>query len=424
MLYRTKRSAVLASWSLGILVIGFSWLGFVNYAGATDHSIRFDDLEAYARGESPRAQILAQELVKLKGRKEAALQWSNPEVAYDHEGIESSREWQITLHKSFVMPFSHSKHRDGWTDRVRAAELQHDHAVSNLLADIKTGYVRMRLLDAYLSKLAQLEKIVTKASNVAEARHSEGELSGIERHLIQLSALSLDAHRRNALKERSEMSARWHAEIGIPAGDNTNLITPIVYKPVDLAPVEEYVDRLEHRPGSKSLEMLQQALQKQAEAAKPSLIPGVDLYVGYKQSEPELDGFVGGVALSLPIFDRKAGAARQLEAEQRIAQNKLKLFRSRSADEVGTLVNMIEDAQSMLSTFAMRIEEDTSVIGSLFYSYQEGRYTLDTFLNAIQIEVTGSGDYYDQLYNYYHNIFRLEAITGAAIVSFGPQESE
>lgn len=418
MLYRTKRSAALALWSLGILVVGFSWPGFADCAWATDLSIRFDDLEAYAQGESPHAQILAQELVKLKGQRETALQWSNPEVAYDHEGIESSREWQITLHKSFVMPFSHSARRDGWEDRIRAAELQFDQNVLHLLADLKAGYVRMRLLDAYLAKLAQLEKIVTKAANVAEARHSEGEISGIERHLIQLSALSLDAHRRRALYERSEISAGWHATIGVLAGNNANLVTPIVYKPVLLEPRNEYVAQLEQRPGIKSREMLQQALRKHAEAAEPSLIPGIDFYVGYKQIDPDLDGFVGGVALSLPIFDRKAGAARQLEAEQRIAENKLVLYRSRATAEIGTLVDLIEDAQPMLSTNAARIEKDASVIGSLFYSYQEGGYTLDTFLNAIQIEVTGSKDYYDQLYNYYSNIFRLEAITGAEIVSF------
>jgi len=66
------------------------------------------------------------------------------------------------------------------------------------------------------------------------------------------------------------------------------------------------------------------------------------------------------------------------------------------------------------------METKPPVMANLLYSYQEGQITLDTFLNAIQIEVTGYTDYYDLLSTYYSNIFRLEAITGSEIVSFAP----
>jgi outer membrane protein TolC len=424
MLYRTHRSGVLVWLTLAALVLGFSLPGFVTTARATGQSIRFDELEAYVRAQSPRARILAQELVKVQAERDDALQWSNPEITYDHEDLEPFREWAVTLRKSFVMPFSHSKSREGWTERVHAAELRLDQDVSDLLADLKTGYVFLQLLDAYLTQLEQLEEIVAKASRVAEARHGEGQISGVDKHLIQLSVLALDASRRNALKERKEAAARWHAEIGIPLVEKTVLATPIVYKPVDLASPEEYVALLERRPGVRSRTVMHQALGKQAEAAKPSFVPGFDLYVGYKHIEPVLDGWVAGAALSLPLFDRKAGAARRLEADQRIAENKLKLYRSRSSDEIASLVHLIEDAGQALSSVAFRPDDGTSVLSSLFFSYQEGRYTLEAFLNAIQIEVTGSRGYYDQLYTYYENIFRLEAFTGAEIVSFSPEESE
>jgi outer membrane protein TolC len=410
--------------TLGALLSGLSWLCITTAAHAAEQSIRFDQLESYARSESPRARILEQELAKVHAARDEALQWSNPEIAYDHEELEPFRELQLTLHKSFVMPFSFSKGRDGWADRVHAAELQLDQSVSDLLADFRTGYVLLQLLDAYLDQLTQLEEIVTRASEVAEAQHGEGELSGVDRHLIQLTVLSLDASRRNALQEREEIAARWQAEIGIPRGDTAVLVTPIAYKPVDLESPEDYITLFERRPGVQSQTVLHQALGKQAEAAKPSFVPGFDLYVGYKHIEPVLDGWVVGGALTLPLFDRKAGAARQLEAEQRIVENHLDLFRSRSADEIAALVHLIEDAGQALSSISIRPDENRAVINSLFYSYQEGRYTLETFLNAIQIEVTGSRDYYDQIYTYYQNIFRLEAITGAEIVYFASEEGE
>jgi len=391
---------------------------------AADLSIRFDQLEAYASSESPRARILDQELVKVQAARDDALQWSNPEITYDHEELEPFRELQLTLHKSFEKPFAFSKGRDGWAGRVHAAELRLDQDVSDLLSDFKTGYVLLQLLDVYLEQITQLNEIVTRASEAAEAQHGEGQLSGVDRHLIQLTVLTLDASRRNALKERKEIAAQWQAEIGIPRGTTVILATPIAFKPVNLDSPEDYVTLFESRPGVQSRTVLHQALGKQAEAAKPSFVPGFDLYVGYKHIEPVLDGWVAGAALTLPLFDRKAGAARQLEADQRIAENQLALYRNRSAEEIAALVHLIEDARQALSAIAFRPEDNRAVINSLFYSYQEGRYTLETFLNAIQIEVTGSRDFYDQLYKYYQNIFQLEAITGAEIVSFASEESE
>jgi outer membrane protein TolC len=424
MLHRAHRPDVVAWLTVGALMLGLPWSGITTAAHAAEQSIRFDQLESYARSESPRARILEQQLVKVQAARDDALQWTNPAITYDHEELDPIREWQVALRKSFVMPFAHSKKREGWKGRVHAAELRLDQDVSDFLADLKTGYVLLRLLDAYLTQLEQLEEIVTKASKVAEARHGEGEMSGIDKHLIQLSALALDASRRDALQERKKAAARWHAEIGISPGEKAVLVTPIVYKPVDLASAEEYVATLERRPGVQSRTVLHQALGKQAEAAKPSFMPGFELYVGYKHIEPVLDGWVAGAALSLPLFDRKAGAARRLEADRRIAKNKLELYRVRSSDEIASLVHLIEDAGQALSSIAFRPDDGTTVISSLFFSYQEGRYTLEAFLNAIQIEVTGSRGYYDQLYTYYENIFRLEAFTGAEIVSFSPEESE
>jgi hypothetical protein len=424
MLYRNHRSAVLVQIFLACLLMAGSLPGFTHAAQATVHSIQFHEIESHVRTHSPRSRILAQQLAKVRAERDDALQWSNPEITYEHEKLEPFSEWAITLQKSFVMPFSHSASRDGWAGRVDAAELHFDQDVTNLVADLKTGYVLLQLLDAYLDRLNRLEEIVHKASDVAEARHAEGEISGIEKHLMQHAALALDASRRDALQERKEAAASWHAEMGIAPGDEAVLATPVTYIPVDLAPPDEYLAMMERRPAVQSRLVLQQALGKQAEAARPSLVPAFELFVGYKHIEPVLDGWMAGGALTLPLFDRKAGPARQIEAEQRIVENETDLYRIRTAGEIGALVQLIEDAGRSLSSIAIHPDDGASVIGSLFYSYQEGSYTLEGFLNAIQIEVTGSRGYFDQLYTYYENIFRLEALTGAAIVSFSPEESD
>ena len=160
-------------------------------------------------------------------------------------------------------------------------------------------------------------------------------------------------------------------------------------------------------------------MTKQADAARPSLIPGVDIYGGYKWNESEFGGFVAGIALDLPIFDRKAGAARLYEARGRIVEDESAIFLTRTAKEVESLVYLIEDAQQPLGAFAEHLDRDPPLTDTLLFSYQEGSLTLDAFLNAIQIESAALENYYEALSNYYRNIFRLEAMTGVSIVQFG-----
>ena len=98
-------------------------------------------------------------------------------------------------------------------------------------------------------------------------------------------------------------------------------------------------------------------------------------------------------------------------------ENQQALLHSRAMSEIESLVHSIEDAQLALSTNPVVIDNNSVMMSTLLYSYQDGYITLDTFLNAIQIDVNGFKDYYDQLNIYYRNIFHLEMITGTEIVS-------
>ncbi len=420
MLLRAHPSVVFLSSIWGVILVILSLIGFPSAARAGDLPIRFEELEPFIRANSPRARIFTQELEKIRAERDDALQWSNPEIAYDREDVETDREWQITLRKELHLPLKQGARRAGWSGRVRAAELRIEQEHSNLLADAKSGYTRLRLLDAYLNRLEQLEEITRKVSAAAENRYSEGELSGTDRGLIQLTGFSIVTSRLKVLQERRDFASAWRADVGIPSGDDANLITPVGFMEIDIPPPAECSSLLDARPGIRSRALLGEALLKQAEGARPSLLPGVNLYAGYKQMEPGRHGWVAGLGLSLPVFDSSSGAARKSKAEARIVEHELMLHRTRAAGEIEALIRMITEAQPALASIAERIENTPPLMDTLLYSYQEGSITLDQFLNAVQIEVTGYQDYYDQLAAFYKNIFRLEAIAGLEIVSFSP----
>ena len=421
MLHRTYRSVVIALSVTATLGTGWLWMPPACQADANDLTLRFDEVESFARAESPRIQIIMQEVAATEAETDAALNWSNPSIAYDHEEADSFREWQVTLGKRFDAPFAQSNVGGGREARIRSAELRADQRTRQLVAELKAGYVRLQLLDEYLDRLDRLSELVALTSTVAENRHSEGELSRVERELVQLAAYSVDAARRRVRQAHRLEASAWRTDMGFGPGVVVKLATPSKFTAIELAEAGEYTQLLADHPGTLAALSLAESLRRQSEAAGPSLVPGLDIYGGYKRIESDVDGldvFVAGIAVDLPFFDRNAGASTELEAERLIVEHELALSLARSSEEIESLVALIQDAQPSLGQFSSRMQDLAPLADTLLFSYREGSLTLDALLGALQIEASALQNYYDEITTYYLNLFRLEALTGATIVQF------
>lgn len=419
MLHRACRSVVTVS-SLLCLLAGVGVR--TNDAAAQetgDLILEIKDIEPYARTSSPHLRILVHEIEAVDAERRGALTWSNPAFAYALEDAPASREWQLTLHKRFTRPLSQGSLRSGLNIQVRSAELRSLQATRDFVAGLKAGYVQLRLLESRLEQLDQLVDLVNVAAGVAGSRHAEGELAGLDRKLIQLSAYTVEAAEQRARQEYQWKIATWRADMGIPADRGFRLATPITFRPVDLEDVAAYQDRLASTPGEQAQVTLAQALQFQADAARPGLVPGFDVYGGYRRFESDADGFVAGVAVDLPLFEAGAGEADRLQAVRLIVENELSADRSRRSGELEALVTSLREMQPRLAGFGADFDQD-SLADALIVSYREGAITLDDLLGAIQIEAAALDAHHADLATYYSNIFRLEALTGVTLVHFAP----
>ncbi len=395
------------------------FLGAISGAAKAETiSISFEDLDSLARSQSPGNKIIEYELARSLAERDEHLQWSNPELGYDREDVDVSEEYQITFGKRFALPWAYLKKRSAWNERISSAELSRQANTLALLADLKAGYAAARVHQQYVTRLEQLRSILTDASHVATSRHTEGHLSGIEEHLIQMTVISLNASYQGATQQQREALAHWRAAMGFDVGDSLILTTDIDYHEIKLHPVNHYAALIESHPSVQARQTLQQALSKQASASRASFIPSLNLYGGYKKIEPDYDGYVAGLSLSLPLFNRNGAEARKYDAQSNIAAQEAALHRSQVVGKVKALISSITESQSMLATVADHFEEDLEALNNLLYTYEEGWLTLSELLNAIQIETAGLEDYYHQLIRYYENLFELEALTGTSLVRF------
>ncbi|MBE0565716.1 MAG: hypothetical protein IH621_07170 [Krumholzibacteria bacterium] len=419
MSHRARRSVVALLPLLCLFAV--SGVGYsVAAAQETDDLIlEIEDVEAFARASSPRLRAAAYGIDVVAAERTSALAWSNPALAYDHEQADSFREWQFTLNKRIDRPLARGRLRDAWDGRVRAAELGSLQATRDVVAELKAGYVQVRLLEAHLDRLDGLAGLVATAADVAGSRHAEGELSGLDRRLIQLAAYTIETAESRVRSQHGSLLAAWRADLGVPASRGLVLATPVAFQSADLQNSGTWQGSLSSMPGDRAQVELARALGVQADAARPGAVPGLEVYGGYKRFEPDLDGFVVGVALDLPLFAQGKGEAARLRAESLIVESALSADRARRAGEIAALVKSLGESQSLLAGFAAEFDQ-SSLADALTISYREGAISLDELLGAIQIEAAAIEAHYADLATYYGNIFRLEALTGAKLVNFAP----
>jgi outer membrane protein TolC len=381
-------------------------------------TIRFSELDDWAMTKSLGAADISGTVGLVKAERDFDLRTSNPELSFDRQNVDRNKESQVTLGKTFEMPWVTMKRRAAWSDRLQSAELSADERRAQLLSELRAGYVSLQSFDAHLSRLTHIREVLTDASHVATSRHTEGHLSGVENHLIQMTVISLQVEHQRAMSERRNLEIDWRALIGSDPAKPLRLATAVTFRPVTLGTMAEYAAGLEQRPGHQSRILNEQGLAKQAGAERARLLPSFGLYGGYKSVDPDYTGYVMGVSLSLPLLNTNGATARKFEIERQMARTETERYRTVQYGRLASLVTSIGQAQETLALSQDHFEEDAKALDDMLFAYEEGWLTLSELLNGVQIEIAGLSDYYSHLAQYYRDIFELEAITGRRLVQF------
>jgi len=420
MRHRTGRSVALVLAATAALAVSTTVAAAPAPPGPDDLVIRFENIETHARAHSPRARPPEHALAAILSERHQALRWSNPALAYDHEQSPDFTEWQLSLHKRFSRPLGGGERRLAWDARVESAELRRDQRLRELVVSLRAGYVELRLLTEHLDRLARLAGLIDLTAEAAASRHREGDLAGLDRQLIERTAYTVDATRRQLQARHRRQLAAWRADMGIPAGQPLALASPVGRLELDLEPLRAGPSPLAQTAAVRSQAALGRSLGLEAAASRTGLLPALEIYGGYRRFAPGDDGLVAGVALELPILDRGDDTAGQFLARQRELESELAADLSRREHQVRALLASIIETEARLDEQAERIgagAATTDRLGdTLLVSFQEGAISLSGLLNAVQIEAGAIEARHEELGAHYRNVFELEAITGLDLV--------
>ena len=160
------------------------------------------------------------------------------------------------------------------------------------------------------------------------------------------------------------------------------------------------------------------ALQKQIQVQKQSWVPHLTLFGGYKKIEPDLDGYIFGASLPIPIISSNRPGINKSQLEVDLFEQELLLYLLELKTKIDSRLKVIKNYIDSLQKNSSQFKALEQIVEDITYSYQQQSVSLTDILNYAQIYSEGIQNYYGQLTDYYRSIFELEALAGEILIEF------
>jgi heavy metal efflux system protein len=403
------------------IAYAFFTIGYLCVAYAQTVEIKFDQIKGMVIQNSPEMKILEAGQKMVVAESKAELQWSNPEIEIGKESISnktgSEDEFIAAIGKTITMPWVGSLHKGMWRDKIAASGSLQKAQFFELLAETKSLYVEIVLLDKKRERLSEFQAILKQASQISLDRFNEGTISGLQNGMMQISLFNLNSELLKIEREVFSLKSDFKIALGIGPTQNIYLKNPVGYLPFNFESIANTAD-LNVNPAILAFNYLIHSSQKQGRMEKASVLPEISISGGYKKVNSDLDGYVMGVSFPLPVLNKNKAKMQQRQIETNILKIKAERFRSELIVEIQNKLTSLKGYAGLLSNSQNDIQNTNEIIENLVFSFQEGWINLGDVIDGMQIYSESLDSYYENLKDYYLTAFQLEALMGKELVFF------
>jgi cobalt-zinc-cadmium efflux system outer membrane protein len=356
-----------------------------------------------AQRTSPAVRAAQEGVLAAAARERQAGAFPNPILAYSREQTSRAGQTNAQDIAQVEQPLELGGQRSA---RREAARLRHASAAARLDAarlQVDADVTRAFVLAVAAERRARLANQATasfvEAQRVSDQRLAAGDVAGYAARRLRLEAARFAAVRAAALLERQSTRTALASLMGtsLRATDSLDATldaAALVSVAVD-APLDSLIARAEReRPERKAATLDAAALEADARLAARERIPTPVIAAGYKGervADPAVgsltgfQGFIAGVSVPLPLFDRRRGAVSAAEAEGRRARTEGDAVRRRIAREVTDAADAFQSAELQVALLAPHLGEDAQItVRAVQASYAEGEITLVEWLDAMR----------------------------------------
>ncbi len=385
-----------------LLLLAFTWpVPASGQAGtavplATSAPLTLDAaLAAARRGSADLAASRAAALAAHARERQAAAA-ANPVFSFGTEATSADGQanWQQTaaFEQSVEMAGQRAARRDAARWRREAEEANLAFADSRLRYDVTLAFAKAvaSTRRAALSGQAALE--FERAVAVSAERLASGDISGYEHRRLRLEAARYAVLGAEAELERTASRRALATLMGVTTGALPALpdsLPELPAIPGDDAP--SWVTRaVEAHPEVRAAQFEAEAARADARLVRREAIPSPTLMAGYKREEsigilPTLTGFVAGISVPLPLWDRRAGAREAGDADATRREAELAAVRRRIGRDAADALDAFHVAVAQRARLARELGAEVLVaLNAAQLAYAEGEITLVEWLDAVR----------------------------------------
>ncbi|NNE09145.1 MAG: TolC family protein [Gemmatimonadetes bacterium] len=313
------------------------------------------------RDDTAPYRSLDQGLADAEGAARSAGALENPSLSFEREAFDASAD-QSTVMLEWRPPLDG---RRGAAKRaaeagVRAAEAERDWERMKLRAGYRSIYAEWALAHARLDVLREHAAEMTELVRRFKARASSGEESGLDAKRLELAAYALSS---DIAKEEAEYAhAKAHAIgavrfPGSPLAKHSLDTARPELPPLPAPPVESNESSAEHEHAHLDVEAQRQGLRaaelESRAAGRVLTFPSLQgAWTRIDEEGSSLEGYIWGLSLDIPIFDRNQGDRHANAQRIEIERARLDMLESHARTEH----EAAEEAYRVLHDRALSIE--------------------------------------------------------------------
>ncbi|MEM6559965.1 MAG: TolC family protein [Planctomycetota bacterium] len=374
---------------------------------------------------NPRLRAMTWEPRIAEARRLQAGLRPNPELEASLEGFGGSGELSGTDGAETTVSLSQVLELGGKRQR-RVDVAQADRAVAlaayeaarlEVLTDTTLRYLRVLEMQRRVELAERAAALAGEASRTVERRVEAGDVSPIDATRARLerdsAAIRVDQLERRLRTARRELAAAWDQD-EVTFGELTGELGPVAEVPT----LTRLMTQLESHP---NLRQAQEEIMRRRAAAdleRSRAVPDVTVAVGgqYK-GEVEEPGFVAGVSVPLPVFNRNQGniLAARLSAVQAVdtadaVRRDLALRLTRAHGDLDVAYQEARSVETQLLPAATAAFEATR------RAYEEGKVAYVAVLEAQQTLFEIESRLVEAVSDYHRASAEVEGLTAAPLI--------
>jgi cobalt-zinc-cadmium efflux system outer membrane protein len=309
----------------------------------------------------------------------------NPALNASHEPLSgdvgSYSETYVTASQRVEISGARGARSDAGDSRSRAADERVRADSARLAFEVKRAYVEALRAQQSRETTRRITDVFREAARSATERFQEGDVS-----LYVLERIRVERARYETLLADAALQVgsaqRMLALLVAPSEASRLAAAPLPSaSPPEVEGASPDLAAVERRPELVAARAEVEAQTARARLSRAERIPDVTATGGFKRQSDGLRGaFVG---LSVPLFDRRAGAVAAAEAELRAAEERLALTRRQLENDV---LQAVESYQTLRERSTLLGEGaaagETDLLDIALVAYGEGEMELVELLDA------------------------------------------